>query len=239
LDTLRISSGIALTGFRGAFGTEGGFSGRFAARVNGEAEVNGTVEPVNGRAAFRVTSDDAGKVLRASGLYREGNGGTLSLRLDPAAGAGTYNGKLKMRNFRVTDAPSLAALLDAVSIVGLLAQLNGPGIFFSDASGEFFLTPDAVEVHRGSAIGPSMGVSTAGVYDFASDRMALQGTISPIYVLNGIGQIFSKRREGLFGFNYRLSGTSEAPQISVNPLSILTPGVFRDLFRAAPPKLPQ
>ncbi|MGL4279838.1 MAG: AsmA-like C-terminal region-containing protein [Albidovulum sp.] len=89
LDTLRISSGIALTGFRGAFGTEGGFSGRFAARVNGEAEVNGTVEPVNGRAAFRVTSDDAGKVLRASGLYREGNGGTLSLRLDPAAGAGT------------------------------------------------------------------------------------------------------------------------------------------------------
>ncbi|HQU69914.1 MAG TPA: AsmA-like C-terminal region-containing protein [Albidovulum sp.] len=239
LDTLRISSGIALTGFRGAFGTGGGFSGRFAARVNGEAEVSGTVEPVDGRAAFRVTSDDAGRALRASGLYRQGNGGTLSLRLDPAAAAGTYNGKLKMRNFRVTDAPSLAALLDAVSIVGLLAQLNGPGIFFADASGEFYLTPDAVEVRRGSAIGPSMGVSTAGVYDFASDRMALQGTISPIYVLNGIGQIFSKRREGLFGFNYRLSGTSEAPQISVNPLSILTPGVFRDLFRAAPPKLPQ
>lgn len=237
LDRLKISSGISLTGFRGAFGTEGGFSGRFAAMVNGDAAIDGTVEPVGGRAAFRVTSDDAGSVLRASGLYREGNGGTLSLLLDPAAKSGAYNGQLKMKNFRVTDAPSLAALLDAVSIVGLLAQLNGPGIFFSDASGEFYLTPEAVEVHKGSAIGPSMGVSTAGTYVFASDKMNLQGTISPIYVLNGIGQIFSKRREGLFGFNYRLTGSSESPQISVNPLSILTPGVFRDLFRAEPPKL--
>lgn len=237
LERLTISSGISLTGFRGAFGTEGGFSGRFAGMVNGEAAVNGTVEPVGGRGAIRVTSDDAGKVLRASGLYREGNGGTLSLLLDPATKSDTYNGRLRMKNFRVTDAPSLAALLDAVSIVGLLAQLNGPGIFFSDASGEFYLTPDAVEVRKGSAIGPSMGVSTAGTYVFGTDRMNLQGTISPIYVLNGIGQIFSKRREGLFGFNYRLTGTSESPQISVNPLSILTPGVFRDIFRAEPPTL--
>lgn len=237
LDRLKVSSGISLIGFRGAFGTAGGFSGRFAAMVNGDAAIDGTVEQVGGRTAFRVTSDDAGRVLRASGLYREGHGGTLSLSLDPAQKPGTYDGRLKMQNFRVTDAPSLAALLDAVSIVGLLAQLNGPGIFFSDASGEFYLTPNAVEVHKGSAIGPSMGVSTAGTYDFASDQMNLQGTISPIYVLNGIGQIFSKRREGLFGFNYRLTGTSEEPKIGVNPLSILTPGVFRDLFRAEPPKL--
>lgn len=237
LDRLKVSSGISLTGFRGAFGTQGGFSGRFAARVNGEAAVDGTVEPVGGRAGVRLTSNDAGATLRAAGLYSQANGGSLSLVLDPAERPGTYNGRLKMGNFRVTHAPALAALLDAVSIVGLLAQLNGPGIFFTDASGEFLLTPKAVEVRRGSAIGPSMGVSTAGTYDFASDRMDLQGTISPIYVLNGIGQIFSKRREGLFGFNYRLTGTSEAPAISVNPLSILTPGVFRDLFRAPPPKL--
>ena len=53
LDTLRISSGIALTGFRGAFGTSGGFSGRFQARVNGEAPVAGTVTPK--RRAKRVS----------------------------------------------------------------------------------------------------------------------------------------------------------------------------------------
>ena len=237
LDSLRISRGIALTGFRGAFGTRGGVSGRFEARVNGEAPVAGTVEPQGGRSRFRITSEDAGTVLRAAGLYRQGNGGTLDLRLDPAAKDGTYDGRLTVKSFRVTDAPALAAVLDAVSVVGLLTQLNGPGIFFSDASGEFYLTPDALEVQRASAIGPSMGISAAGTYEFASDRLDLQGTISPIYVLNGIGQIFSKRREGLFGFNYRLSGTAEAPRITVNPLSILTPGIFRDLFRVDPPRL--
>jgi hypothetical protein len=237
LDSLRITSGIALTNFRGAFGTQGGFSGRFAARVNGDAPVNGSVTPKDGRSAFQITSDDAGTILRAAGLYRQGNGGTLNLLLDPAAKAGTYQGHLTVKAFRVTDAPSLAALLDAVSVVGLLTQLNGPGIFFSDASGEFYLTPDALEVQRASAIGPSMGISAAGIYDFASKGLDLRGTISPIYVLNGIGQIFSKRREGLFGFNYHLTGTSETPKIDVNPLSILTPGLFRDLFRVEPPKL--
>lgn len=239
LDELRISSGIALNRFRGAFGTAGGFSGRFAARLNGEVDVTGTVEPAGGRSAFRIRSDDAGSALRAAGLYRQGNGGTLALRLDPAERPGTYQGRMTVKDFRVTDAPALAALLDAVSVVGLLTQLNGQGIFFANASGDFYLTPDAVEIRRASAIGPSMGISAAGVYQFGSDRIAIDGTISPIYVLNGIGQIFSKRREGLFGFNYKLTGTSAAPQIGVNPLSILTPGVFRDLFRADPPTLPQ
>ena len=47
----------------------------------------------------------------------------------------------------------------------------------------------------------------------------------------------SKRGEGLFGFNYSLGGTADAPQVSVNPLSILTPGLFREIFRSPPPVL--
>ncbi len=237
LDRLRVSSGIALTDFQGAFGTQGGFSGRFAGRVNGDAPITGTIEPAGGRSSFRIRSDDAGRTLRAADVFSQGNGGTLDLTLRPAAKPGTYDGRAVIKSIRVTDAPSLAALLDAISVVGLLTQLNGPGIFFADASGDFYMTPDAVEVQRASAVGPSMGISAAGIYEFGSDRMDVQGTISPIYVLNGIGQIFSQRREGLFGFNYHLTGTSEKPQISVNPLSILTPGVFRDLFRADPPRL--
>jgi hypothetical protein len=63
----------------------------------------------------------------------------------------------------------------------------------------------------------------------------MQGVISPIYLLNGIGSILTRPGEGLFGFRYRLTGTAEDPVVSVNPLSILTPGMFRDMFRAAPP----
>jgi hypothetical protein len=67
--------------------------------------------------------------------------------------------------------------------------------------------------------------------------MDLQGVISPIYLVNGVGRIFARKGEGLFGFNYRLTGTAENPNVSVNPLSVFTPGMFREIFRQAPPNL--
>ena len=82
-----------------------------------------------------------------------------------------------------------------------------------------------------------MGVSMAGVYGTNSKELALQGVISPIYMLNGIGAILTRQGEGLFGFNYEVRGTSDRALVSVNPLSILTPGMFRDLFRGDPPRL--
>ncbi|MDP1576081.1 MAG: hypothetical protein Q8L76_04855, partial [Cypionkella sp.] len=99
----------------------------------------------------------------------------------------------------------------------------------------FLLTPNAIQVHNGSAIGASLGVSMAGVYKSASAELFMQGTISPIYLLNGIGSVLTRRGEGLFGFNYALSGTAADPQVSVNPLSILTPGMFREIFRSPAP----
>ena len=61
--------------------------------------------------------------------------------------------------------------------------------------------------------------------------------ISPIYLLNGVGAVLTRQGEGLFGFNYRLGGTSDDPSVRVNPLSILTPGMFREIFRRPVPRL--
>jgi hypothetical protein len=61
--------------------------------------------------------------------------------------------------------------------------------------------------------------------------------ISPVYLVNGIGAVLTRRGEGLFGFNYRLRGTSEVPEVTVNPLSILTPAMFREIFRAPAPRI--
>ncbi|WP_347313240.1 AsmA-like C-terminal region-containing protein [Defluviimonas sp. SAOS-178_SWC] len=239
LDRLQVSDGVALTGFRGNFTTRTGFTGDFTGRVNGEAPVRGSVLPDGARSAFRITADDAGSVLRAAGVFTRGVGGAFDMALRPLAADGQYDGTLAIRGIRVVDAPALADLLDAISVVGLLSQLNGPGILFSDVKGRFHLTPSAVEIREGSAVGPSLGISAAGTYQAGAGQLDLQGTISPVYMLNGIGQIFSKRREGLFGFNYRLTGRADDPKVTVNPLSIFTPGMFREIFRAEPPKLSQ
>ena len=41
---------------------------------------------------------------------------------------------------------------------------------------------------------------------------------------------------GVFAFTYRLSGPVESPSVSVNPLSVLAPGILRRIFfESSPP----
>ena len=136
-------------------------------------------------------------------------------------------------------APAIASLLDAISIVGIIDQMNGPGIFFSDVEARFRLTPSRVIVSESSAVGPSMGISMDGYYDLGSGQMDFQGVLSPIYAVNAIGRLIARKGEGLIGFNFNLRGTTGAPRVAVNPLSVFTPGMFRDIFRRPPPKLSQ
>ena len=83
-----------------------------------------------------------------------------------------------------------------------------------------------------------MGLSMDGTYDVAGSVLDMQGVISPLFLLNGIGSIFTRKGEGLIGFNYRLRGPAQDPRVQINPLSALTPGMFREIFRAPAPSLP-
>lgn len=237
LSRLQVTETIALTRFRGEFSPRGGFNGRFTALVNDGATVTGTVVPSANGSAVRIRSDNAGGVLASAGVFASARGGQLDLTLRPRRAEGRFDGRAVIADIRVVDAPILAELLNAVSVVGMLEQLNGDGLLFSQAQADFVLTPRAVEIQRGSAVGASLGVSMAGVYGTESKELALQGVVSPIYMLNGIGSVLTRRGEGLFGFNYEVRGTAERAQVTVNPLSILTPGMFRDLFRGDPPRL--
>ncbi|WP_137112099.1 AsmA-like C-terminal region-containing protein [Rhodobacter sp. SY28-1] len=237
LDALRISEGIRLTDFRGDFGSNGGFNGTFTAGVNGSAEIAGVAAPAKFGTAVRITSQNAGAVMAAAGIFDQGRGGTLDMTMVPRGPKGEYSGKATFTRLRVQGAPALAELLSAVSVVGLLEQMNGEGLAFNNGEVSFILSPKAVEITQGSAVGASLGISFAGLYLTGSGRIDLQGVISPIYLVNGVGQILTRRGEGLFGFNYRLTGTTADPNVSVNPLSVLTPGMFRELFRQRPPNL--
>ena len=237
LNAVQVTEGIALTDLRGSFGSQGGFNGSFTANLNGQAALRGTLVPARAGTAIRVTSGDAGGVLAAAGIFANARGGALDLQLLPLGPKGHYQGTARAEAFRVRDAPVLAELLSAVSVVGILEQLNGSGLVFSEGEAEFRLTPAGVEVNRGAAVGLSMGVTMAGTYDARSKGLNMQGVISPIYLLNGIGAVLTREGEGLFGFNYRLSGRSDDPSVSVNPLSILTPGMFREIFRRPVPRL--
>ena len=235
LDRLVITDKIALTGFRGDFANANRLDGIFTGRVNDQAPVMGRIMPMNGRSAFRIQADNAGSVIAAAGLLRQARDGVLDLTLRPTGAPGSFDGHLNITNFRVRDAPAMAALINAVSVVGLLDQMNGSGLHFSEVEARFLLTPEQVVLQQGSAVGASLGVSMDGYYDLTRGQMDFQGVFSPIYMFNSIGALLTRKGEGLIGFTYKLGGTPDAPRVQVNPLSALAPAMLREIFRRPAP----
>jgi hypothetical protein len=238
LDRLQLSDTITLDGLSADLTLGGGLRGTFAARVNGRAPIEGEVAPQDGRTAVRVISQNAGEVMAAAGALRQARGGALELLLEPVGRDGTFDGRLRVTDLRIVEAPTMAAILNGISIVGLINELNGDGIFFSEVYADFRLSPDQVTILAASAEGASMGLSLDGLYRTDTGAIQFQGVISPVYALNRIGSAFTRAGEGLFAFNYSIGGTVQKPQVSVNPLSVLAPGGLRNIFRGPSPNVP-
>lgn len=247
LERVTLTEGIALTAVEGEIDTRRGLRGSLLARVNGAAPVRVTLSPTAQGTGARMQSSDGGAVLEAAGLFRGFRGGTLDVALLPSQRAGQLVGGLSLRDTRLVGAPAMAELLSAASIVGLIDQLGGEGISFTEVEAQFRIGEGAVELARGSAIGPSLGFSMEGLYRTGPRTLDMQGVVTPLYMVNSaleqsglFGGLFGARRgEGIFGVSYRMTGPVDAPRVAVNPLSLLTPGLFREIFRRPPPGIGQ
>ncbi|MEP0963702.1 MAG: DUF3971 domain-containing protein [Roseobacter sp.] len=238
LDRLQISDTISLTQMQGTLSTQSGISGSFSGRVNGGEPITGDITPQNGRSAVRVQADNAGRVFSSAGLVTQALGGQMELVLVPVGTGGAFDGKLSVLDAKVTEAPTIAGLLNAISGVGLINELNGDGIYFSEIKADFRLAPSRITLREASAVGASIGLSMDGVFQTGTGALQMQGVISPIYALNSIGSVLTRSGEGLFGFNYSITGSTKEPKVFVNPLTALAPGFLRNLFRRKAPTVP-
>jgi hypothetical protein len=239
LDRLSVTDTLALTDLRGSFSEGTGLSGQFTARVNGQADVAGTVVPGPNGPAVRLVGQDAGAILGAAGFLNDAENGSFELTLNPTGAPLSFDGAVRIGGLRVKEAPVLASLLNAISVFGLLQQMAGQGLVFDDVRVDFRIDPNLITVTEASAVGVGLGISLDGFYRMSDGTLDFQGVLSPFYLLNAVGQVFTRRGEGLIGFNFNLGGTFENMSMSVNPFSMLTPGMFREIFRRPPPDLGQ
>ena len=243
LDRLILADGIVLTNFRAKLRNEQGLRGTYSARVNGGAEISGSIFPQKNGTAAEINAVDAGAVLRSANLYSKGAGGNLRLIIVPLEKKGQYHGTFQIKKAKVKQDNVLADILNSISVVGLLQQLSGDGIAFETIDGQFTLKPEGVELRKTSAVGVSIGITLDGNYNSNTKHVNFEGVITPLYAVNGtferiFGKVFGRRKgEGVFSFVYQVVGSSDAPKVSVNPLSILAPGVLREVFRKDIPEV--
>ncbi|MCY4201049.1 MAG: DUF3971 domain-containing protein [Aestuariivita sp.] len=236
LNELQITPRISLTNVQGQINTGGGVRGTLTGRVNGQTPVNSEIVTRNEQAIIIVTSKDAGASLRDANLLSKVHRGELRLEIRTTDRPQEVDGTILMRNTFVRDVPAIAVLLNSMSLVGLLSELTGQGIYFGRVESEFRIDSEKIIFINGRATGPSLGFTMNGAVSQVKNFMDVEGVISPFYMINQVGGLLSPRQgEGLFGFNYRLTGDPNSPQVSVNLLSGLAPGFLRELFRVGGP----
>jgi hypothetical protein len=195
------------------------------------------------RRTLAIRAEDAGEALRALGIFPDINGGRLTVKGafdDTPQGRGALDGTLKIRDFRVIRAPIIAQILNVMALTGILDVLRGGGIRFAALDAPFTLRDDVLYLNQARMHGNAIGLTAEGTYRLEQDLLDVRGTLVPFYVVNSllgnlplVGALFSggERGGGLFAASYSVSGPMSKPDISVNPISVLAPGVLRNLFR--------
>jgi AsmA-like C-terminal region/Protein of unknown function len=199
-----------------------------------------TGEDEGPRQTITAQSGAIGTLLRGVfGLTSVSGGeGVMEINLSEPGEAG-ISGQLEARNLKIVDAPLLARIFSAGSLDGLASLLNGEGIDLNYAYGEFDYSNGKLVLDDMRATGPSVGITADGEVTIGEGgEVSLNGAIAPIYQLNSllgnapiIGDILiGKKGEGIFALSYSVTGERSSPTVLVNPLSALTPGIFRRMF---------
>ena len=214
-----------------------------AVTASGQPAVMAVSGNANGE-SVEITSGDAGAFARFSGVYGKLNGGRLNIRLS-REGKAPRRGLVDIRDFTIVGEERLAAIVstpagaegrslnDAVN-----RQIDVGRARFEVARATVEAGAGYLKAQDGVVRGSEIGAAFRGtIYDTAGN-IDVAGTFMPAYGLNRlfgelplIGAILGNGSDrGLIGITFRLIGKADAPQVEVNPLSVVAPGIFRQIF---------
>ncbi len=197
-----------------------------------------------GKRTFRMKSEDAGALLQAFGIYDNIVGGTMAIYGEPTKGIHDRNisGQAEIANFRVVKAPALAKLLSLLSLGGIGEVLTNDGLHFDKMEADFSWLyrkeGSMLEIENGRTSGNTLGILFDGSFDNGKREIDVSGTVAPMDMLNKfinaipiVGSILTGGEgRGVFAATYSITGSSDEPKVSVNPLSVLTPGILRRIL---------
>jgi len=234
-------------------GTLGAFTGKFAMAGDriasadlGLAAGKGStfrVEPATGGRNVVFYVADFGLLLRDAGWMDGLSSSFLSFngRFDDSTADAPLIGTLKLGPYhleKVTprhDVDTLNSTIDGLNRAGNALQQ------FDGLDAEIVKTGERVEVKNGHTNGKSIGLTTAGALDLATDTARLQGVVVPGFALNNflsnvplLGTLLTGGKdEGVFAISYKLEGPFDDLKSDVNMMSAATPGLLRDLFKGS------
>ncbi len=254
-DTIRVKAAI---GSAAGFGSEqlqnvqadytGKGSNVIAFTAKATTERGGTVSIenrlVDGRKTVQIQTDDGGALLRFLDYYDKMQGGQISVALS-SSGDGPLSGEVDARNFTIIGEPRLKSLVgspvtpDGQSIAKAAKnKIDVSRVKFQRGNAFIQKGSGYLKLAKGILRSDQIGLSYEGTLYDQNGRIDMTGTFLPAYGLNRIfgeipiiGEILGNGRDkGLIGITFKLSGPAKSPQLIVNPISLVAPGIFRQIF---------
>ena len=257
LDRLVMRDGVALSSF--ALDVTG-IADRpaaltLSASLSKTATLTASIAPSDAGRKLSFSTNDMATLVKGLFGFESMRGGKFDLAAtlpgkaadDGKGNAVDIQGKAVLKDFRVIDQPFLARLFSAGSLGGLLNLMQGQGIAVDELDVPFSSKNGVLSIYDARATGPAIGITAEGYIDRPKNDIALKGSLVPLFGINNvlgyiplIGDVLtSKQGEGIIGMTYSVSGNADEPQVSVNPLSALAPGILRRIFQGRMPTAAQ
>ena len=199
---------------------------------------------------LRADTTDAGQLFKLVGFYTSAVGGAMNLEVNlDGSGVAQRTGTLWVKNFVLLgDAVGEDLLVQGPDgAVRPIAREGKRGIVreqfpfetlrvpFSVGHGQFLLNEARLD-------GPVLSANMRGKIDFRSHNLNIGGTFTPLAGVNTMFRglplfgplLTGPRGDGVFAMTFAIQGSMSAPQIIVNPFSVITPGVTREIMQMAP-----
>lgn len=196
---------------------------------------------------------DAGQAFKLIGFYPNMQVGRARLEVNvDGRGPAEKTGIVWVEDFRILGDPIVSEVLGTAPETGDEGKpARGPRkkttqrevfefdrmkVPFSVGYGQFV-------IENAYLRGPLLGVNLVGKADFKLRTLNLGGTYIPLQGLNNafgevplLGALVSgPKGEGAFGITFAVQGPMSQPQVLANPLSIVAPGIFREIFQMTNP----
>lgn len=211
---------------------------------NDQAVVAKLSADVGGKRSIELTATDAGAFARFAGFYQNMQGGLLNLRIGYVSD-GVWRGTADIRKFQLLNEQRLQKIVSTPAGEGgkslndaVKRDIDVSSQKFSRGYARILIDGDTVRIENGVVRGEQVGATFQGILRDGNNQTNMTGTFMPAYGLNRlfaelpfIGFLLGNGTDrGLIGITFRLAGPYDKPNLQINPLSLIAPGVFRNIF---------
>ena len=183
-------------------------------------------------------SKNAGEILAARNITKDISGGTLLIN-GSYSSREKHNSIMKIKDFFIRDGSKFENLIKSTRFFDIVSVIKDSQNEFSYMEVPISQEGDLTKVKDAFVIGGLVGFTFSGDVNRASKDSKFDGFYGPLYLFDKYIEdiplfnnlLTNNKNESLLGANFSVTRIKGETSVTVNPLSLVTPGKTKRIFK--------